>query len=1354
MNETGPDGSAFNLANWTFSGPNALDGETTNGAAATPFPIGAFTPPTVAGPQPTVINEVLVSTTGADVEFIEIFGEPGASLEGLSLVNIESDDDTGNIDNRFDLPAGAQIGDNGFYLIGNNLVAGALGVTPNAEIPADFFENSSSTIALLETASITGTTVDGTETVVDAVALADTASGTFYYDAPVLGPDGTFYPSAVGRSPDGGEFQLIDAFSPAGVNTTPTAGDGFTGGGDPAILIATADGSIDIAEGGAVDSFEVTLNTAPSGDVVVTIAPDGQSSVSPQTLTFTPDNFDTPQAVTVTAVDDDTAEGAHSSSISLSAAGAEFEGVTATATADVTDNDVALTAIYDIQGAGHTSPLVGQTVTTTGVVTAVDTNGFYLQDPNGDGDIATSDAIFLFTGSAPSVAVGDAIQVTGVVSEFTPGGVGTGNLSATQLSSLSGIIVESSGNALPAATIIGQGGRVPPSENIDDDAFASFDPTTDGADFFESLEAMLVTAQDVVAVSGTNRFGEIFTVANGGDDATGLSDRGTLNISPDDFNPEKIQIDEDTGILPGFSLPEVNVGDKLGDVTGVVSYDFGNFQIHPTEAFTVTPSGLAPEVSNISGDAGTMTIASYNVLNLDVVIEDPANLLPGVTNGVDDDLGNGRFDAIANQIVNNLNAPDVIGLQEIQDNTGAEGVDSIISADATLQQLIDSIVAAGGPEYTFIDNSFIGDDTSGGIPGGNIRTAFLYDSSRVSVDNASIQTIGGQGAGEAFEGARLPLSAEFTFLPNGETVTVVNNHFSSKGGSAPIVGVEQPFEARQEDVSVNGSLDERQAQSQAVQDFILGELDANPSGNFVVLGDFNEFEFVSPILDLETNLGFTNLTNTLPEDERYSFNFQGNSQSLDHILVSEGLKDGAEFDIVHVNSEFAETEQRASDHDPLLVGLTFDEVVEPTPALEVGIFDSETDALITLIKEGDQIDSSLIAGKSVTISAVVPVGSQFEGQVESISLNLNGGQEGRTENVAPYALFGDIGGDFNGKADFLALGGNSIAFTLFPADNANGAPLDTVTLNFSVIDGSAVEPPAPLDDALTVAESEAAGDQDLNVLANDASGTGDPLTVATVGGQPAGSTVAGSNGGLFTILADGSLDFDANGDFDSLNSGQTATTSVEIGVGYENGAGPVVSSTVTVTVDGEDDGPVSTIVSMVVSDGEQRGDGEIDSTQTGADNDLEIGGGDTAGLLFEDVALPTNPAMIASAELVVVSQRDQTFTGTIDIALSEDTDIASPLSGQEAVTNDSFVFNLENVDPSGAGGDTFAAGEVVSLDVTGLVQDYYAQPGVNDADANDLLFSLGTENGVFRIDPEEVGEGAKLVITFTDDLIS
>jgi predicted extracellular nuclease/Ca2+-binding RTX toxin-like protein len=577
--------------------------------------------------------------------------------------------------------------------------------------------------------------------------------------------------------------------------------------------------------------------------------------------------------------------------------------------------------IAEIQGAAHTSPLLGELVETSGIVTAVDSNGFYVQDPAGDGDLATSDAIFVFTSSAPVVIVGDEVEVEGTVSEFFPGGQSTGNLSTTQIGGGPTVTILSAGNALPAATLVGAAGRIPPTENIDDDAFASFDAATDGIDFFESLEGMLVTAQSLKVIAGTNGFDEIFAVVDNGAGATGLSDRGTLNISPDDFNPERIQIDEDTGVFD-FAFPAVNVGDTLGDVNGVIGYNFGNFEIIPTVDFTaaIVPAGLEPETTAIAGTDSRLTIATYNVLNLDPKIEDPALTdTPTNNNNVDDDVGDGRFDAIAQHIVDNLNTPDIIALQEVQDNDGAE-ITTVTAADVTLQTLVDAITNAGGPTYTFIDNTSIGNGTSGGQPGGNIRTAFLYNDARVDLVMGSVQTI----ESDAFDGARPPLVATFRF--NDQDVTVINNHFSSKGGSAPIFGVEQPFEARQEDPTVNGSLDQRQAQSAAVEMFVGDILAANADANVVGLGDFNEFEFISPLTGLDSS-GLTNLTKMLEEDERYSFIFQGNSQSLDHVLVSDALLGSAgddtlaEVDIVHVNAEFVDTDERASDHDPIVVGL-------------------------------------------------------------------------------------------------------------------------------------------------------------------------------------------------------------------------------------------------------------------------------------------------------------------------------------------------------------------------------------------------------------------------------------------------
>jgi hypothetical protein len=199
-----------------------------------------------------------------------------------------------------------------------------------------------------------------------------------------------------------------------------------------------------------------------------------------------------------------------------------------------------------------------------GIVTAVGSNTFFIQDTTGDDDDTTSDALVVFTGSTtPSVSVGDLVSVSGTVTEFTPGGNSTRNLSTTQIGNNPTVTVMSSNNALPDPILIGGGsaGRIPPTESM-----------KDAVSFFAALESMRVTLVAPVTIAGTSGFGEIFAVVDGGANATGLSMRGTLNIAPNDFNPERVQIDTDSTISSGIDTPNVNTGAVLSDVTGVLGY--------------------------------------------------------------------------------------------------------------------------------------------------------------------------------------------------------------------------------------------------------------------------------------------------------------------------------------------------------------------------------------------------------------------------------------------------------------------------------------------------------------------------------------------------------------------------------------------------------------------------------------------------------------------------------------------------------------------------------------------------------------------------------------------------------------
>jgi uncharacterized protein len=563
--------------------------------------------------------------------------------------------------------------------------------------------------------------------------------------------------------------------------------------------------------------------------------------------------------------------------------------------------------IMAIQGRGHVSPLEGQRVSTTGVVTAVASNGFYLQDSVGDGDPTTSDALLVFTGGAPSVRTGDGVRVVGSVAEFVPGGAGTANLSTTELVSLV-ITVVSSGNALPLPVAIGVGGRIPPVRIIDNDAFATFDPAQDGIDFYESLEAMRVEIRDARVVGPTNAFGEIFVVAAEAG-ATGLNPRGSLAITPGDFNPERIQIDD--ALLPG-GLPVVDVGDRLGNVVGVVSYNFGNFEVLPTAPLTGTPGGLEPETTALVGERNRLTVATFNVENLD-----PAD--------------GPRIAAIADVIVHRLQAPDILAVQEVQDATGAVN-DGVVDAGATFTALVLAIVGAGGPTYEFRDVAPL-NNQDGGEPGGNIRVGFLFNPARVAfvdrgVPSATTATqVVDDAAGvhlsvspgridptnPAFLDSRKPLAAEFLFpveRPRAR-LFVINNHLTSKTGSTPLFGAVQP--------PVDAGSEQRQAQAAVLNGFVRTLLEADPRAKVVVLGDLNDFWFSTPLEILRSGGVLKNLHDTLPAAERYTFVFEGNAQTLDHILVSRALASRVEYDIVHANAEFA---AKASDHDPSVARFT------------------------------------------------------------------------------------------------------------------------------------------------------------------------------------------------------------------------------------------------------------------------------------------------------------------------------------------------------------------------------------------------------------------------------------------------
>lgn len=578
-------------------------------------------------------------------------------------------------------------------------------------------------------------------------------------------------------------------------------------------------------------------------------------------------------------------------------------------------------SIPDIQGSGAVSPLAGQIVTTEGVVTHRTNNGFYLQDPAGDGNALTSDGVFVFTSIAPTVAVGDRVSVTARVVEFNTGAASNALTAAnplTELSNVSSLAVLSSGNVVAPTVIV-------------------FPEQAEGD--LERYEGMLVRI-DTPLVASQNffqgRYGQVTLAANNRlVKPTNLYPAGSpeaIALAADNAR-RRVLLDDNTSAQNPNPIPYIGqdntlrAGDTLPGITGVIDYGLAtnsntglaDYRIQPTEAVVFARANPRPAEVPVVG--GNLRVASFNVLNYFTTLDVAGSgCFPGGgrsdCRGADNALEFSRQQAKIVEAIAALDA-DVVGLIEIENN-GETAVNNLAAA-------LNARMGAG--TYASVGLPI------GGTGGDAIRMAILYKPARLA------------RVGDAYSDTdpvhnRPPLLQTFA-APNGERFSYVVNHFKSKG-SCPAAG-SPDADAGDGQGCWNAT---RVAQAQALQAFIAARQAAVGDADVIVMGDLNAYGREAPILAL-LDTGYDDLLSRFNGMAAYSYVFDGEAGYLDHALATPALAgqitgavtwaiNADEPSVIDYNTEFkpqdlyAAHAYRSSDHDPVLVGLNLVKRIEGT----------------------------------------------------------------------------------------------------------------------------------------------------------------------------------------------------------------------------------------------------------------------------------------------------------------------------------------------------------------------------------------------------------------------------------------
>ncbi len=884
----------------------------------------------------------------------------------------------------------------------------------------------------------------------------------------------------------------------------------------PGFSLIESDGSTNVTEAGATDTYTLVLNTQPTANVTVTINTDSQSTTTPANLIFTPDNWDTPQIVTIIAADDDVVEGTHLSNIShaVTSSDVNYNGLNiAEITATITDNDevVEISKIHEVQGSGAIANFLGTFQTIEGIVVGdfqaaggvQNLRGFYVQeeDTDIDGDASTSEGIFVFDDNfGVNVKVGDKVRLTGEVSEFASSGS-----SLTQLRNLTNVTIVSEDNPLPTASALSF-----PILSIDD---------------LEAFEGMRVTIPQTLTVTEhfqLGRFGQVVLSSDGDTNQPGTDGRleqytqfNAPSISGNaayqaEIAKRRIILDDGQSIQNpdpiihgrgGQPLNGDNTlrgGDTVMGLSGILDARFGDYRIQPVDPANFTPANVRPETAPDVG--GRLKVASFNVLNYFNGDGQGEGFDSPEQRGADDSV---EFDRQRNKVIQailDINA-DVLGLIEIE-NDG-------YGANSAIQDLVNGLNAvAGAGTYALINPGLaqLGTD--------DIAVGFIYKPSNVTPVGIAATVPDGFGQGAFDDNNRKPLAQTFQENSSGEEFTAVVNHFKSKGSSAGGVG----------DTDIgDGQGASNGTRTRASQD-LAAWLATNPTGitdpDYLIMGDINAYAKEDPITTLET-AGYENLVS----NSSYSFVFSGQWGSLDHALANGSLAtqvtgaakwhiNADEPNVLDYNTNFKSAGQveslyspdafRSSDHDPVIIGLNLnsgaDLVPTVTPSVETrpDLFDDEDPAQAVVDQNADADDPAIYVNATNSADSLVLTAVKNAGiRVYDLSGNL-------LQTVNPGGIrYNNVdlqyGFNLGGESVDIAVASDRendtlVFFKINPNGNADGEYLEDITASNigTLFQAAPFSPPYSADDisAYGVAMYRSPVTNDYYVFANRAD-TGD-----------------------------------------------------------------------------------------------------------------------------------------------------------------------------------------------------------------------------------------------------------------------